>query len=167
MINMIFNYGIVHRMASTNPVQAVKIPAGLPKGRRDVVLLDAMAAAHNWVSRPLDGPMERCEESGRARQGEIYGMTKRGRAFCLASFLLCCVAALAALRTIPVYQYVYILPVSVRAHRAKVRLRGEGQEETFVWNIFSWIMARRRYCFFSSSRVVTLIKYFMVNTSNG
>lgn len=59
-------------------------------GRRDVVLLDAMAAAHNWVSRPFDGPMERCEESGRARQGETYGMTKRGRALALPlSAMLC------------------------------------------------------------------------------
>lgn len=36
LLNMIFNYAIVHRMATVNPVGAVKLPAGLPKTRREI-----------------------------------------------------------------------------------------------------------------------------------
>lgn len=36
MINMIFNYAIVNRMASINPCNAVKIPGGLPKKEREM-----------------------------------------------------------------------------------------------------------------------------------
>lgn len=36
MINMIYDYSIVNRWAELNPCNAVKLPAGLPKGRRDI-----------------------------------------------------------------------------------------------------------------------------------
>ena len=47
---MIFNYGIVRRMASTNPVQAVKIPAGLPKGRRDIPTDDQLQKVRDGLN---------------------------------------------------------------------------------------------------------------------
>lgn len=50
MLNMIFNYGIVHRMASTNPVQAVRIPAGLPKGRRDIPTDDQLQKVRDGIN---------------------------------------------------------------------------------------------------------------------
>ena len=36
MINMIYDYAIVNRWAESNPCNAVKLPSGLPKGRRDI-----------------------------------------------------------------------------------------------------------------------------------
>ena len=38
MLNMIFNYAIIQRWAESNPCAPVKIPAGLPKGKRDIPL---------------------------------------------------------------------------------------------------------------------------------
>ena len=36
MLNMIYDYAIVNRWAESNPCNAVKLPSGLPKGRRDI-----------------------------------------------------------------------------------------------------------------------------------
>ena len=36
MINMIYDYAIVNRWTESNPCNAVKLPSGLPKGRRDI-----------------------------------------------------------------------------------------------------------------------------------
>ena len=36
MLNMIYDYAIVNRWADANPCNAVKLPSGLPKGRRDI-----------------------------------------------------------------------------------------------------------------------------------
>ena len=36
MLNMIYDYAIVNRWTESNPCNAVKLPSGLPKGRRDI-----------------------------------------------------------------------------------------------------------------------------------
>ena len=45
LLNMIFNYAIVHRMATVNPVGAVKLPAGLPKTRREIPLTSSCSGS--------------------------------------------------------------------------------------------------------------------------
>lgn len=49
MLNMIYDYSIVNRWAELNPCNAVKLPAGLPKGRRDIPTDEELEKVKNGI----------------------------------------------------------------------------------------------------------------------
>lgn len=50
MLNMIFNYAIVNRLAAVNPCVAVKLPGGLPKTKREIPTDDQLQKVKEGVS---------------------------------------------------------------------------------------------------------------------